>query len=151
MRDKLNAALKRELRAGNQVATATLRLILAALKDRDIAARSRGNVEGIDDKEILAMLATMVKQRRESAAMYEQGSRMDLMEQEVAEIGVIESFMPTQITGAALEDLVSGVIRESGASSLKDIGQVMAVIKERYGGEVNMGQASKLVKMNLGA
>ena len=149
LRHELNDALKDALRNKHQRSLATIRLILAALKDRDICARSKGNSDGIDESEILEMLQSMVKQRRESIAMYEQGGRCELAEREQEEIEVIGRFMPQQLGEVEIRDAVQKVIEELGASSLKDMGRVMASLKEKFAGRMDFGRASSVAKENL--
>lgn len=146
-----NSSLKEALRAGDQVKTATVRLILAALKDRDISARGQGKTEGIDDNEILSMLQSMVKQRQESARVYAEAGREDLAGREEAEIRIIQGFMPKQLGDNELEDIINGLITESGASNIKDMGKVMGLFKQRYAGQADMGKASAMVKTKLGS
>lgn len=151
MRERLNEALKAALRANEKRAVATLRLILAALKDRDIAARSKGGgAEGIEDSEILQMLQTMIKQRRESIKLYEQGGRLDLAEQEAEEIEIIERFLPKQMSEEEISAAVTSVIGEIGGKSIKDMGRIMAALRERYAGQMDFAKASALVKQHLG-
>ena len=121
-RTRLNEALKEAMRAKNPRAVSTLRLILAALKDRDIAARGRGVTDGIDEEEILSMLQTMIKQRREAISLYEQGGRLELAEQEREEIGIIETFLPKQFNDAEVREAVAKVIADIGAAGIKDMG-----------------------------
>lgn len=149
LRTDLNEAMKTALRNKDQQSLATIRLILAALKDRDICARGRGNTDGVDEQEILEMLQSMVKQRKESIAMYEQGGRCELAEREQQEIDVITSFMPEQMNDDAIRGVVAETIDELDASSLKDMGRVMASLKERYAGRMDFGRASSVVKENL--
>lgn len=150
LRDKLNSDLKDALKSREKTSISTIRLILAALKDKDIAARSKGQTEGINDDEILSMLQTMVKQRKESARMYREGNREDLAKQEEEEIIVIQCFLPSQLDGDELETVLDEVIAETGAESIKDMGKVMGVLKSRYAGQVDMGQAGGLLKDKLG-
>ncbi len=150
LRNTLNAALKDAMKGRQAVETATLRLILAALKDRDIAARSKGNQDGIDDDELLQMLASMVKQRDESIALYEQGGRLELAEEERQEIAVIKSFLPEQLSAEEIEKAVDEVLMDARASSLKDMGRVMAALREGYAGRMDFGAASAIVKQRLG-
>ena len=131
--------------------TSTVRLILAALKDRDIAARPRGVADGIGEDEIVQMLQSMIKQRRESIALYEQGARLELAQQEQEEIAIIEGFLPRQLSPAEMERAVDEVIAETGAQGLKDMGRVMAALKERHAGLMDFTKASALVKSRLGA
>jgi uncharacterized protein YqeY len=149
LRNELNDALKNALRNKDQRCVATIRLILAALKDRDICARGRGNTEGIDDTEILDMLQSMIKQRRDSISMYEQGGRCELAEREQEEIEIIRRFMPEQLGEDDVRGAVTEIIAELEASSLKDMGRVMASLKERYSGRMDFSQASAVVKDNL--
>lgn len=150
LRTRLTEALKEAMRARNQRAVSTLRLILAALKDRDIAARAHGVTDGIPDTEILAMLQTMIKQRREAITLYEQGGRLELAEQEREEIAVIEQFLPRQLDDDEVKDAVGAVIREVGASGLKDMGRVMAELRARYSGQMDFAKASGVVRAALG-
>jgi uncharacterized protein YqeY len=150
LRERLNAELKTAMKEKNERKRATLRLILAALKDRDIAARSKGVTDGIDDTEILSMLQTMVKQRQESIEHYEHGGRLELAEQEREEIEIIRQFLPEQLNEAAVEQAVRDVIAELGASSIKDMGRTMAALRERYAGQMDFAKASAIVKAQLG-
>ena len=149
LRTSLSDQLKAAMKAREQRKVSTLRLILAALKDRDIAARANGNAEGIGDEDILQLLAKMVRQRRESIKLYEQGGRVDLAEREAEEIEIIESFMPRQLDGAELEAAVHEAIKEVGATGLKDMGRAMAALKARYAGRMDFAKASTLVKQKL--
>lgn len=150
IREQLTEALKDGMRTKDQVLLSTVRLILAALKDRDIAARGKGQPQGLSDEEILAMLAGMVKQRAESITLYEEGGRLELAEAERKEIEVIRRFMPRQLGEAETVDAVRAVIAESGATGLKDMGRVMAALKERFAGQIDMARASGLAKQELG-
>ena len=149
LRTRLNEELKTALRAKQEKVLGTVRLILAALKDRDIAARSKGNYDGISEDEILQMLNSMIKQRRESIALYEQGGRCELAQREKDEIGVIQSFMPKQLSDAEMDGVVKETIGATGAKSLKDMGKVMAVLKEKFAGQMDFTRASALVKQHL--
>ena len=150
LREQINQALKDAMLAKDARATSTLRLITAALKDRDIAARSKGRTEGIDDNEILQMLQTMIKQRRESIEHYEKAGRLELAEQEREEIEIIERFLPRQLDEAAMTEAISEVIADIGAEGLKDMGKTMGALKERYAGQMDFGRASAIVKAQLG-
>lgn len=150
LRERLNDELKAAMKAKEQHRVSTLRLILAAIKDRDVAARGEGNPEGIGDDEILQLLAKMIRQRRESIKLYEEGGRVDLAEGEAAEIAVIEGFLPRQLDDDEVEKAVREAIGEVGATGLKDMGRTMAVLKERYAGRMDFGKASALVKKELG-
>ncbi|WP_413206307.1 GatB/YqeY domain-containing protein [Rhodospirillum sp. A1_3_36] len=151
LRSQLNDALKEAMRARDQTTLSTVRLILAALKDRDICARGNGNPDGIDEEEILGMLQSMVKQRRESINMYEQGGRLELAEEEGNEIAVIERFLPAQMDAADLARAVDATLADLGAEGLKDMGRVMAALKERYAGQMDFGKAGALAKAKLNA
>lgn len=149
LRDELSTAMKEALRAKDQRTLSTVRLILAALKDRDIGAREKGNTDGIGDDEIMAMLQTMVKQRRDSIALYEQGGRLELAQQEQEEIAVIERFLPAQMTDGEVDKAVGDTISDLGAAGLKDMGRVMAALKDRYAGRMDFARAGVLAKARL--
>lgn len=149
LRQELNEALKTALKAGDNRARSTLRLILAALKDRDIAARP-AKTDGIDEAEIGELLNKMVRQRRESITLYEQGNRLDLAQQEAEEIAIIERFLPKQLSEADASTAIDATIKELGAGSIKDMGKVMAALKAKYTGQMDFGRASALVKQKLG-
>jgi uncharacterized protein YqeY len=149
LREQLKTALKDAMLAKDQRAVATVRLINAALKDRDIAAREKGNQDGIGDDDILAMLSTMVKQRQESIRLYEEGGRCELAEQEQEEINIIRRFMPTQLEGADLKATIDDTIKEIGAADLKDMGRIMSTLKQRYPGRMDFSKASGIVRQQL--
>ena len=149
LRTRLNDALKAAMKAKDELSVSTLRLILAALKDRDIAARSKGNKDGIPDGEVLGLLQSMIKQRHESIAAYEKGGRMDLARQEAGEITVIEGFLPRQMGDAEMAAAIDAVIAGIGATSLKDMGKAMGALKQQYAGKMDFGKASALVKARL--
>ncbi len=151
LRTELNDSLKTAMRAKDTIAVATIRLILAALKDRDIAARGKGNTEGLTDDEILQLLSAMIKQRRESIALYEQGGRVDLAEQERGEIAVIQRFLPRQLDDTEVTAAINSLISELGAGSLKDMGRVMQELRSRYAGQMDFGKASGVVRTALSA
>ncbi len=150
LRAQINDTLKDSMKSKDVVATSTCRLILAALKDRDIADRSKGNQEGIDDDAILRLLQSMIKQRREAIQLYKDGNRAELADKEQAEIEIIERFLPEQLSEADVAEAVQGVIDEVGASSIKEMGQVMGALKEKYAGRMDFGKASGIVKKKLG-
>ncbi|MGC2857647.1 GatB/YqeY domain-containing protein [Novispirillum sp. DQ9] len=150
LRTRLNEALKEAMRAREERAVGTVRLILAALKDRDIAARSRGVTDGIPEDEIHQMLQSMIKQRRESIALYEQGGRLELAEQEAQEITIIERFLPKQMSDEDVAAAVGETIKDLGAANLKDMGRVMTALRERFAGRMDFGKASQAVKAQLG-
>ena len=149
LREELNLALKEAMKAKDQRATATLRLILAGLKDRDIQARSAGNSDGVSDDEILAMLQKMVRQRNDSIEIYDQAGRQELVDKEREEIEVIERFLPKMMDESETESAVKEVINELGAESVKDMGKVMGALKERYAGKMDFSLASQQVKQAL--
>jgi uncharacterized protein YqeY len=150
LRSRLTDALKTAMKAKEAVCVSTLRLILAALKDRDIAARSKGNTDGISEEDILGLLQSMVKQRRDSIELYEKGGRMELAQREAEEIAVIQGFLPEQLSDYGMSEAIEGVIGEVEAASLKDMGRVMAALKEQFAGRMDFGKASALVKERLG-
>lgn len=149
LRDRLSDALKNAMKTKDARTVATVRLILAALKDRDIAERGKGNSDGITEDAILTMLQSMIKQRRESIVMYEKGGRPDLAEQEAEEITIIEQFLPAQIADDDMEAAIKDVIAELGAGNLKDMGRTMAALKERYVGRMDFAKAGAMVKSLL--
>ena len=150
LRTQLPDALKSAMKGRQERAVSTIRLILATLKDRDIAARGKGNPDGISEDEIRQMLQNMIRQRRESIALYEQGGRLELAQQEAEEITIIESFLPKQLNAAEIEQAAKTVIGELGASSIKDMGRTMATLKQRYAGQMDFGKAGAVVKGLLG-
>jgi len=149
LRTRLNDALKDSMKAKEALATSTLRLILAALKDRDIAERTKGNGDGLGDEAILEMLQKMVRQRHDSIEMYTRGQRPELARREAEEIEIIERFLPKQMDETDMRAAIDGVIGELGASSVKDMGRVMGTLKERYPGRMDFGKASGIVKEAL--
>ena len=149
MRENIFNSLKEALKAKDQVELSTMRLIVAALKDRDIAARGNDNPDGISDDEILAMLQTMIKQRAESAKMYRDGDRPELAAHEEAEIEIIRNFLPTQLSLDEMKQAISEAIAETGAGSIKDLGQVMGYLKVHYAGQMDFSSASQHVKAAL--
>lgn len=149
MRGRLEDALRDATLARDVRATSTLRLILAALRDRDIAERSKGNLAGLSDEQIVALLHSMVKQRHESIKHYEAGDRPELARQEAEEIAIIQQFMPPQMNEAEVEDAVVAAIAEIEAKNLKDMGRVMALLRERYAGRMDLARAGSRVKGQL--
>ncbi len=150
MRQRLTDALKDAQKRRAVVEVSTLRLILAALKDRDIAARTKGDANPIDDDGLLRLLQTMVKQRNEAIALYEQGGRLELAERERDEIAVIETYLPRQLDQAEIEAAVRQVIEDTGASGLKQMGATMAELRRRHAGSMDFAKASDMVKRELG-
>ncbi len=148
LRDQFTEQLKTSMKAGTAARTSTLRMILAKLKDSDIAARPKG-IDKVPDDEVLAMLRGMVKSRRESVELYRQGNRQDLVAKEAAEIAVIESFLPQQMDTAATEQAVAAAIAETGAAGIKDMGKVMAALRARHAATLDMAKAGPLVKARL--
>ena len=149
IRTQLTEALKEAMRGRDAAGVSTVRLILAALKDRDIAARGTGNTEGIDDAQVLDMLQKMIKQREESIAMYERGAREDLAAKERRELEVIRRFLPQQMSEAELEAAVEETRTTLGATSIKDMGRLMAELRTRYAGKMDFGKASAVAKRLL--
>ena len=150
LRDDINAALKEALKAQDKRRTSTLRLINAALKDRDIEQRGHGK-DPLTDDELRALLAKMIKQRDESAKIYDEGGRPELAAQEREEIGYIKAFLPAQMSEAETRAEIAKVIAEIGAAGIKDMGRTMAVLKERFVGAIDFGKASQWVKDALTA
>ena len=149
LRTRLSDALKTAMKGKDGRSVSTLRLILAALKDRDIAARGKGNPDGVPDDEVLGLLQSMIKQRRESIELYEKGGRMELAQGEAEEISVIEGFLPEQMSEDEIAAVITGVLSEVGAESLKDMGKVMTALKEQFAGKMDFGKASAIVKGRL--
>ena len=146
MRDILDKSLKDAMRARDAQKISTIRLINAAIKDRDIAIRSEDNLEGVSDEEILSILSKMIKQRKESAKQYEEGGRLELAQQELEEIEIIENFLPRQLDLNEIEQIVKKIILEINANSLRDMGKVMSLLKENYSGKMDFGKAGVLAK-----
>ena len=150
MREAFTERLKTAMRAKDTRTLSTVRLVLAALKERDVAARTAGNPEAIADSEILRLLQGMVKQRRESIALYRQGNRPELAQQEEEEIAIIESFLPRQMSDDEIAAAAKGAIADTGAPGLKDMGRVMAALRERHAGSIDLARAGAAVKQLLG-
>ena len=149
LRAHISDALKMAMKEREKHTISTIRLIMAALKDRDIAARSKGNSDGVSEDEILSILQSMIKQRHESVIMYEQGGRAELAEQEATEIAIIQTFLPEQMDEAAVNAAVQETISNLSAVSLKDMGKVMAALKEEFAGQMDFSKASAQVKAKL--
>ena len=149
MRNKIAEEMKQSMKEKDTRRTSTLRLINAAIQDRDIALRGKGK-DKADDEEVLDILTKMVKQREESSKMYREGNRPELEAQELEEIEIIREFLPVQLSAQETESAVSEAIAETGAESLRDMGKVMGVLKERYRGQLDMGLVSGFVKGKLG-
>jgi uncharacterized protein len=149
LRARLNDSLKEAMKAKEARRVSTLRMVMAALKDRDIAARTEDSREDVPDDEVLQMLSKMVKQRRDSIAAFEQGGRPDLAAVEAEEIAIIEEFLPRQMAEAEVQAAAAAIIAELGAAGPKDMGRVMAALKERHAGQMDFGRASGVVKSLL--
>ncbi len=149
MRKRLTDAMKDAMRAKDTARLSTVRLINAAIKDRDIDARSEDNPDGVSDAEILSILAKMIKQRQESAKTYEEAGRIDLAEREREEIKVIEEFLPKQLSEAEVDAAIKDVIAQTGATSIRDMGKVMGALKARYNGQMDFGKAGAAIKALL--
>ncbi|RVV98731.1 GatB/YqeY domain-containing protein [Mesobaculum littorinae] len=149
MRTRISAALKEAMKQKDTDRLSTLRLINAAIKDRDIASRGEGEDDMVGDAEVLQILGKMVKQRQESARAYEEGGRLELAEKERAEIAVIEQFLPRQLSDEETARAVDAAIEETGASSIRDMGRVMGVLKSKYTGQMDFGAVGPTVKARL--
>lgn len=150
LRQRLNDELKAAMKSRDQRATSALRLILAALKDRDIAARTKGVTDGVDEAEIVDLLQKMVRQRQESIELYKKGNRPELVAQEQGEIDMIERFLPKKMSETEQAIAIDGVVKELGAATIKDMGRVMAALKERYAGRMDFAKVGAQVKQKLG-
>lgn len=150
LRTKISAELKIALKDKDSVRSSTIRLIMAALKDRDIAARSQGHADGIPENDILSMLGTMIKQRQESMKTYRDAGREELAVREEQEIKIIQEFLPAQLSEAEVEEIIGDLMAEHDVSEMKDMGKVMAVLKSDYAGQIDMAKASSLVRKKLG-
>lgn len=149
LRESFSNRLKNALRAKDEDQVSTLRMIIAALKDKDIAARSKGNYDGIPQEEILSLLQSMIKQRRESITLYEQGKRPELVAKEQKEIDIIADFLPQQMDDAAMAAAINQIVAKLGGASIKDMGRIMAALKEQYAGQMDFTKASGLLKAKL--
>ena len=149
LRDRLSVSLKDAMKAKDATRLMTLRLINAAIKDRDIDARPEGVDSGVSDHDLLAILGKMVKQRQESARAYEEGGRLELAEKEWAEIVIIEEFLPRQLSEQEVEQAIADAIAASGANSIRDMGKVMGVLKSKYTGQLDFGKVGGMVKAQL--
>jgi uncharacterized protein len=150
LRESFTEQMKLSMKAGTAARTSTLRMMMAKLKDTDIAARPKG-IDKIPEEEIIAMLRGMVKSRRESVELYTQGNRPELAAKEEAEIAVIESFLPSQMDEAAMQQAVADAVAETGAVTIKDMGKVMAALKARHAASLDMAKAGVIVKARLSA
>ncbi len=149
LRDQITDATKEAMRAKQPLRVSTLRLVSAAIKDRDIAARAEDRCSGVTDAEILSILSKMVKQREESAKTYEDNGRPELADREREEIAIVREFMPQPLSENDLKNAVAKIIEESGATCLKDMGKIMGQLKTNYAGRIDMGKAGAVVKSHL--
>ena len=149
LREKFTADLKTAMIAKDEMKVSTIRLIISAMKDKDIAARTAESREGISDAQILSLMQSMIKQRQESIKMYEQGKRQDLADKEAAEIKVIESYLPKQMSDAEVSAAVASAIAAAGASTIKDMGKVMNELKAKYSGQMDFAKVGGIVKEKL--
>ncbi|MEI2805389.1 MAG: GatB/YqeY domain-containing protein [Albidovulum sp.] len=150
MRERIGAALKDAMKSRDAARLSTLRLINAAIKDKDIALRGEGGDATVGDAEVLGILGRMVKQRQESVRAYEEGGRLELAEKEQAEIGVIEEFLPRQLSPEEVQAAIAAAIAGTGATSIRDMGRVMAALKAKYTGQMDFGAVGPMVKDRLG-
>ena len=149
LRQTLTESLKSAMKAKDERATSTYRMILAALKERDIEARAKGNADGIGEPEIMAMMQGLIKQRRDSVELYEKGGRPELAAKETAEIAVIQALLPAQLDEAGMRKIVAELVAELGAKTVKDMGRVMGALRERHAGRIDMAKAGSMVKQHL--
>ena len=150
MRETINSAIKDAMRSKDKLRLSTLRLVNAAIKDKDIALRTEDRPEGVSSSEILQILGKMVKQRQESAKAYEEGGRLELAEQELSEITIIEEFLPRQLSDDEVKKVIKDTIASVGASSIRDMGKVMGSLKLHYTGQLDFGKAGAIIKKILG-
>ena len=149
MRSELDANLKEAIKSQEKQRVATLRLINAAIKDRDIAVRSEENTEGVSDAEIILILSNMVKQRKQSIIQYEEGGRVELAEREREEIKIIQEFLPKQLTDEEIHIEISKIIKANEQLTIKDMGKIMGELKEKFSGRMDFGKAPGIVKALL--
>ncbi|KZY52956.1 MULTISPECIES: GatB/YqeY domain-containing protein [Sulfitobacter] len=149
LRMRISDALKQAMKDKAADRLSTLRLINAAIKDKDIAARANGKDEGVSDAEVLGILSKMAKQRQESARAYEEGGRLDLAEREREEVEVIEEFLPRQLSVTETAAAVDKAVADVGATSIRDMGKVMGLLKERYTGQMDFGAVGPVIKDRL--
>lgn len=150
LRDSIAGSIKDAMRNKDTLRLSTLRLVSAAVQDRDIAARSEDRCGGIDDPEILSLLAKMVKQREESAKTYEDNGRPELAERERSEIEIVREFMPKALSDDEMKTAIAAIVEETGATGLKDMGKIMGRLKTEFAGRLDMGKAGAIVKGHLG-
>ncbi len=150
-RDNINAAMKEAMKNKDMERLAAIRLIIAAMKDKDVASRTDGRNDGIDESALLSMLQSMIKQRTESAKIFRENNRPELAEKEEGEIAVIESFLPKQLSDDEVAAIIADIITKTGAAGIKDMGKVMAELKANYAGQLDMGKAGGVIKQKLSA
>jgi hypothetical protein len=150
LRQAFRDRLKEAMKARDSRTVSTVRLILAGLKERDVSARGQGNPDGLSEAEMQRMLRGMIKQRHESIVLYRQGNRLDLAERENEEIAIIEGFLPRQLDEGEIEAAAKAAIDETGARTVRDLGKVMAALRERYAGVIDLGRAGAIVRRLLG-
>ena len=148
LREQINDAVKAAMKSQDKLRLSTLRLVNAAIKNADIEARGAGK-DALADADILGLLQKLIKQRQESVELYDKGGRAELAEQERGEIAIISGFLPQQLSDAEAKEAIAGVIRETGAAGMKDMGKVIAALKARYAGRMDFAKASALVKSML--
>jgi len=151
LRDQINDSLKEAMKSGNKRRVSTLRLVNSAIKDRDILNRTAGPDAGVNDAQIVEVMAKMVKQRQESLEIYEKAGRDELAAQEREEIAIIQSYMPKQLSDEEVKAAIAQVIKDTGASSIKDMGKVMGALKAKYSGQIDFGKAGGVIKGLLGS
>lgn len=151
LRDEINDSLKEAMKSGDKRRVSTLRLVNSAIKDRDIQNRTQGPDAGVTDAQIVELLAKMVKQRQESLEIYEKAGRDELATQEREEIAIIQGYMPKQLSDAEVKSVIAAVIKETGATSVKDMGRVMGALKAKYSGQIDFAKAGAVIKGLLGA
>ncbi|MEL6679365.1 MAG: GatB/YqeY domain-containing protein [Pseudomonadota bacterium] len=149
LRERITKATKEAMKAKEARRLSTLRLISAAIKDREIALRADEGSDGLKDADIIAILSKMIKQRRDSVSAYEEGGRLELAEQERSEIKVIEEFLPKKLSDAEVEKAIAGAIEEVRADSVRDMGKVMGILKTKYSGQMDFGSVGAAVKAQL--
>jgi len=150
-RENINAAMKDALKNKDMERLATVRLIIAAMKDKDINSRTEGRNDGIDESGVLSLLQSMIKQRKESSSIFRQNGRPELADKEDGEIAVIESFLPKQLSDDEVSKIIGDIIAKTGASGIKDMGKVMGELKANYAGQLDMGKAGGVIKQKLSA
>ena len=150
LRERISTEMKAAMKAKQSLRLTTLRLVSAAIKDKDIAARAGDNNEGVSETEILAILSKMIKQRQDSATAYEEAGRLELAEQERAEIEIIEEFLPRKLDAAEITKAIDDAMAKVGASSIRDMGKVMAELKASHAGQMDFGKVGGTIKQRLG-